>query len=249
MAEIFGLVVNITTVIGLAGKLANLGYGYIGGVMNASNHAERLVEELNSLIHVLRILQNIVKNDPELEFTALQRLNGQKGPLEGCVWRLKLLQLKLKPKDGWRDKMKVLTWLLKEKETYGHISRIERDKSLFKLALGLDHMLLSKEIANHLKEIEKDTKDMKDLVQVQTAALDSFISKMESDQLAKQRNQILQWLYPKDPSLKHIEISGQRQAGTGKWLFQKPKFKNWIKEQPDFFLLCGYGIGNSKFSY
>lgn len=90
---------------------------------------------------------------------------------------------------------------------------------------------------------------MKDLVQVQTAALDSFISKMESDQLAKQRNQILQWLYPKDPSLKHIEISGQRQAGTGKWLFQKPKFKNWIKEQPDFFLLCGYGIGNSKFSY
>lgn len=39
--------------------------------MNASNHAERLVEELNSLIHVLRILQNIVKNDSELKFTAL----------------------------------------------------------------------------------------------------------------------------------------------------------------------------------
>lgn len=77
-----------------------------------------------------------------------------------------------------------------------------------------------------MKEIEKDTKDTEDLVRVQTAALGSFISKMESDQLAKQRNKILQWLYPEDPRLKHIEISGQRQAGTGKWLFEKPEPKN-----------------------
>jgi hypothetical protein len=142
---------------------------------------------------------------------------------------------------------------MKEKETYEHISRIERDKSLFKLGLELDHALviysklyplcwykrpatltfIQASIQRNRKACEgnrKDAKDTKDLVRVQTAALDSFMSKMESDQLTKQRNEILQWLYPEDPRLKHIEISGQRHAGTGEWLFEKPEFKNWIKE-------------------
>ncbi|KAH0614719.1 uncharacterized protein H6S33_000355 [Morchella sextelata] len=157
MAELFGLVVNIATAIDLAGKLANLGYDYIDGAMNASNHTERLVEELNSLVHVLQSLQTGFK------FRTRSRAS---------------IQRNRKACEGNR----------------------------------------------------KDAKDTKDLVRVQTAALDSFMSKMESDQLTKQRNEILQWLYPEDPRLKHIEISGQRHAGTGEWLFEKPEFKNWIKE-------------------
>jgi hypothetical protein len=41
---------------------------------------------------------------------------------------------------------------------------------------------------------------------------------------------------------KHPEISRERRVNTGKWLLREPAFESFMKGDPDFLLLWGYGI-------
>ncbi|KAH0607794.1 uncharacterized protein H6S33_002828 [Morchella sextelata] len=56
------------------------------------------------------------------------------------------------------------------------------------------------------------------------------------------RNKILNWLYFGNFAQKHVEISGRRQKHTTGWIFGTAEFKNWLKDQPDYLMLWGYGI-------
>lgn len=140
MADALGIVASVIAILQLTGKLVSLGYDYIGGAIDASKDIRWLLGELHSLSNVLLILQDHARDDKTLRLTALQTLNGQNGPLEGCRLELQRLQLKLEPKTGLRGKMKSLVWPLKEKEIFKHISRLEGHKNLFNLALTADQL-------------------------------------------------------------------------------------------------------------
>lgn len=136
MAEAVGLTTSIISLIQLTGKLTGLGYGYLGCVKRAPNDLRDLVDELNSLSRVLATMQNYVDKNPGS--VAIQELGGINGPLQGCDLALKELQSKLEPRDGFKGFMDNLKWPLKESETTRFVSRIERQKSLFSLALSVD---------------------------------------------------------------------------------------------------------------
>lgn len=140
MAEAIGLAASIIAVVQITGSLVCLGYNYLGGVRDGSNEPRKLVDELHSLAQVLLVLRDHARDDKLLQSTALQRLNGQNGPLPRCALELKTLQRKLEPKPGLRGIVKYLLWPLKEKETLQYIDSIERYKSLFNLALTTDHL-------------------------------------------------------------------------------------------------------------
>lgn len=140
MTDVLGVAASVIAVVQLTGALIALGYDYISAVKSASNDLRDLIDELHSLGKVLTILKDHVQTDKSLQYAALQSLNGQNGPIQGCDVELRRLQLKLEPKDGWRGKMNSLKWPLKEKETYQHIVRIERQKNLFNFALNVDQM-------------------------------------------------------------------------------------------------------------
>lgn len=138
MAEILGIAGSIIAVIQLTGQIISLGYDYIGGVTKASKDLHNLVSELQSLGIVLLAMKEFADANPELK--TLELPNRKDGPLPGCRQELQKLQHKITPRKGLRGRLDALKWPLEEKETLRHMTQIERQKSLFSLALTTDHM-------------------------------------------------------------------------------------------------------------
>ncbi|KAI5846365.1 hypothetical protein DFP73DRAFT_387213 [Morchella snyderi] len=67
--------------------------------------------------------------------------------------------------------------------------------------------------------------------------------------IEKDQNSILNWLSPGNFDIKHLETSGERLGGTGKWLMETLEFDNWIKGRPDYLLLWGCGIPGGGKTY
>lgn len=144
MADPLGVAASLIGVIGLVGKVISLGYRiyqHCDDVKQAPKDIQKLMNELHSLTPVLVALRDYAIQNPKS--VALQMLKNQNGPLRECERELQGLKEKLKSEKGWRGKMDMLTWPLKEKETERHISVIERQKNLFSLALTMDHMYVS----------------------------------------------------------------------------------------------------------
>lgn len=140
--EVLGIAASIIAVIQLTEAVSGLCYRYIGAVKRAQKDAQELMGELSSLNRVLGALKEYTDKNPQ-STTVLQMLNTRGGPLSGCLSELERLETKFNssvPK-GWRRKiMRSLKWPLEETETLQIISRIERQKNLFTIALSTDHM-------------------------------------------------------------------------------------------------------------
>lgn len=138
MAELIGLVASIAGLIQITGQVAILTHGYIGGVKRASQDIAALSDELGSLSKVLSALKDYVETRPKSP--ALLKLADPDGPIRGCAREIEALQKKLVPRDGIKGFIDNLKWPLKEAETLAYLDQFERHKSLFSLALSVDHM-------------------------------------------------------------------------------------------------------------
>ena len=56
------------------------------------------------------------------------------------------------------------------------------------------------------------------------------ISTLRLDQSQKYREAILQWLSPINFGIQQCDLSSRRQAGTGDWFLELPKFQEWTKQ-------------------
>lgn len=136
-----GLVASIASLVQLTGQITIMGYGYLNGAKRARGDRRALVKELESFSHVLVTLQDYIRdNTSSAQSTTLQKLSSQDGPLRDCAQDFEELKSQLKPRDGFGGVIDSSKWPLKETETLQHIAQIERYKSLFTLALGVDHM-------------------------------------------------------------------------------------------------------------
>lgn len=114
MAEVLGIVASIIAVLQLNRKVTSMSYHYITGVKRAPKDLRELMEELHSLGQVLISLQDYTSKT--LQSEALQKLNGQDGPLRGCVQELESLMRKMETKDT--DGFKVLLNVAIKREGY-----------------------------------------------------------------------------------------------------------------------------------
>lgn len=138
--EAIGAVAGIVALVQLSAKLVELSCSYIEEAKQAPKNSRELAAELKSLSEVLIVLEGYTNKNPQAE--ALRVLNSQAGPILECILELEELQRKLDPnmRKGLKKVFRSLKWPLKEAETMQIIARIERQKSLFNIAMNTDHM-------------------------------------------------------------------------------------------------------------
>ena len=85
------------------------------------------------------------------------------------------------------------------------------------------------------------------------ANINSFnnVSNNFSFTAANDESQIMAWLSPLEPQVRHQDISSQRVDGIGGWLLETKEFRNWCKGSDHAALLCygNPGVGKSYIWY
>lgn len=135
-ATLLGTAGSIIGIIQAAGELLTLTQGYIGGVRSAPKDIEELQKSLQDFSQFLKDLDDRIKKNPQL--ISLAKLNSEDGLLKQCSGELGSLHSKLdQPGNRLARNLK---WPLKATEVSLFIRRMEGYKSLFNLALSLDHL-------------------------------------------------------------------------------------------------------------
>lgn len=113
---------------------------YINDVKSASEDRKNLLEELQSTHYLLYRIKDQASQahwDEKLSET-MKWLSVPKGPLEQFQRALEKLASKLKPVEGLKKAGKALTWTFDKKAINDILQTIQRQKSLFELALQCD---------------------------------------------------------------------------------------------------------------
>jgi hypothetical protein len=134
MAEVLALASAIIAIIQITAKITNLAYQYINDIQKAPEAIKIFLDEIQSLTHVLNLLEEYRKKSPHL--SAIQILER---PLNECVMEMNMLAKKLEPKNSaswWKRNIVRWKWPLKDREMSEYLERIERFKSTITLAIG-----------------------------------------------------------------------------------------------------------------
>lgn len=115
---------------------------YIIDAKDAGDDRQRILYEITSVHGFLYLLKNKAEQPQwdETFFETMKSLNAFRGPLEQFKIVLERLATKLRPTQGLKKFGKALTWPFQKQEIEDILSSIERQKSLFSLALQNDHM-------------------------------------------------------------------------------------------------------------
>lgn len=134
MADGLSTAASVIAVIQMATSLAGVGYKYLSGAKRAPECLRRLTAELKTLIEILTEI-HIRAQDPE------SKLQGLDSSLQQCFADMIKLQDKLRPRNNsglWGSIRTRLQWPFEESDIMDHLVRMERFKSTFTLAMGLN---------------------------------------------------------------------------------------------------------------
>lgn len=131
--------ITIVEVVQLAGSLVKLCGGYIQEVYGAREEILTLQQAIVGLQGTLQDLQKLLQSNERKALPTSSQLTGN---ITNCLSDLQALQAELNPGVGRKLMRKVgkraLTWPLKRAEVERLIQKLERYKSSFLLALGVD---------------------------------------------------------------------------------------------------------------
>jgi len=138
MADPLSIAASIIAVLQLTGTVI----GYINDTKDAGEERKRILNETKNIHYLLYLLKDNVER-PQWDDTWLETMrsfSAPEGPLEQFKLELERLASKLKPTAGLKKIGKALTWPFQKEEVKDILAGIERQKSLFGLALQNDHM-------------------------------------------------------------------------------------------------------------
>ncbi|KAL8794136.1 MAG: hypothetical protein Q9195_003321 [Heterodermia aff. obscurata] len=219
MAEVLGFVSSIIAILELSGVVIN----YVHKTKSASDDSERLLLEISGINGVLASLKELISRaeSKDLWLDTVKSLGTPQGPIAQYDSALKRLEAKLKPVVGWKKAGKALRWPFEKAEVTEILRSIERQKALFALALGNDHIRLS--IA-----IQADVAGIKDDVSLIRSGIDKLDTNSQDQRMAA----IYAWLDPLsgDFEKKQADVFNLkgRQDGVCKWLLMTKEFIEWI---------------------
>ncbi|KAG1856206.1 hypothetical protein C8R48DRAFT_718727 [Suillus tomentosus] len=200
-------------------------YGYVASVCNADSSCQGLLNELSAVGGVLTTVMAIEWDDPlppNLSH-ALSTLMATDGPVAKL-----LVELKSILPNEQAGKMKTisrLTWPFKEKEAGAIIDRLKNYCGEITKILAIDTW-------NTLKEVKHEIQRVNWTLQEHSAA-------QKVREQAKERRELLEWMNPVSCEEKHATSRGQRNPGTGRWIFQNDQFVAWNNSDRAFLWLNG----------
>jgi hypothetical protein len=123
-------------------QLTSTAVQYITDAKDASEERLRIRDEISSTSYLLYMLKDRVLQASlgEPWLLTVQSLDVPKGPLEQFKKALGQLAAKLTPSKRLKKVGEALTWPLQREDIEEILSMIERQRSLFDLALQNDHM-------------------------------------------------------------------------------------------------------------
>ena len=131
---------SVIAVLQLTSSVISTCYIYQSGVRDAAKNARKLNEYLVGMRSVLEQVDKLIQDPSEFRFSNLERLSAQDGPLMRCKSELDDLKIKLEPKAGWKEKIRSLTWPLKEGDMKKSLEHLENLRELLRIAMEADHL-------------------------------------------------------------------------------------------------------------
>ncbi|KAG8534359.1 uncharacterized protein KY384_001203 [Bacidia gigantensis] len=225
MADPFSLAASIITVV----QATSYAIKFIGEVKDSSHECSKLLVELSMTAGILDSLKNLLESDSESSWLATAKsLAKPQGPLKEFGALVERLISKLKPATGLRRAGKAIAWPFRREEVKDMLATIERQKTMFVLALELDHVELSNRLDTKITELTVQMKDLRHRDINQAAA--------------ETRTKILNWLSQLQPHKKHSDVSERRLKGTGEWVFDHEHYKRWFSDAAETSTLWCPGI-------
>jgi hypothetical protein len=138
MADPLSISASIIAVLQLTSTVV----GYLNDVKDASEERLRIRDEITSASFLLYMLRDRAEQASlgEAWLSTVRSLSVPKGPLEQFKRALEQLAARLAPVNKLRKFGKALKWPFQREEIKDILSTIERQKSLFDLALQNDHV-------------------------------------------------------------------------------------------------------------
>ena len=129
---------SISAVLQLTGTVIQ----YLNSVKGAPKDRQKLLSELCNVSSMLYVLEDQASQEKQGDAwsSTLLSLNGPNGPIKQFKTSLERLEKKLRPVEGLRKIVNAIAWPFQKEEITEIINAIERQKTLFILALQNDHM-------------------------------------------------------------------------------------------------------------
>ncbi|KAL7789091.1 ankyrin repeat-containing domain protein [Trichoderma ceciliae] len=241
---------SVIAVIQICGSLLDVCRTYYTGVRDARKDITRLRNGINRLEDVLTSITDLADADDSARLAMLQSLVKPNSALTHCRNDLSDLLEKLKCSQdhegmrrfGWR----ALTWPLKSKDVDKALADIERHKSLFTLALTADATTLNLTLNKALDGVtEKLDTTFVEVHATRNGVVSTLAVVKAIQSVAKEEKRktliknISTWLTHADPATSHQAASRKRQNGTGQWLLNGVRFREWKRSRGSFLWLFG----------
>ena len=238
-------------------QISQVVVGYIKAVKGANADRQRLLVEIRSTTVLCQTLVDTVDVDADQWLPTLRILSQQEsGPLGQFEKTLERLQSKLGPgsksKGRFDNIVFALKWPFEQDEFREIVVDIERQRSLFSLAMTNDNHRLAlailqttQEVAGTLNMIRAEQKQQGQVARVLGENIKSIQNSTNLETLrlrdrenCDRRQLMLSKLTSIDFEATHKDISSRRVEDTGQWLLESPAYKSWHESKSSCVLWC-----------
>lgn len=138
MADPLSISASIVTILQLTASVAQ----YLNDIKDASKERQSLLVEISSVSSLLYTLKGLAERAQwgDTWLTTMKSLMAPKGPMEQFKAALENIASRLMPIGGLKRVGNAITWPLQKNEIKDILCVIERQKTLFALALQNDHL-------------------------------------------------------------------------------------------------------------
>ncbi|KAE8441895.1 hypothetical protein EG329_004201 [Mollisiaceae sp. DMI_Dod_QoI] len=244
MGDPLGTATSIIAIIQLTVQVVT----YLKNVKGGSDDRTRLRDEIRSTTSVLQMLQDRIEDDDDDDEddegneaeeknqaekgkeqaawrASVRSLDVPNGPLSQFKQSLESIVEKLAPAGGLEKLKRKFAWPFDHDTIKEILQVIERQKSLFNLALANDHFNLSLAIKQDVGSIGKTLRDQEE---------------------KRDLSELLAWLSDLDFEKTHSDYFAKREAGTGVWVLETLEFRQWIQGLEQKTLWCRGIAGAGK---
>ncbi|KAL2039110.1 hypothetical protein N7G274_008159 [Stereocaulon virgatum] len=222
MADALSVSASIITIL----DLTTAAIQYIRDIAHAPKECSEILTEVCANSGILSALRHNVSQarDDQTWMATIQWLSVSDGPLARFRVALECLLSRVGPTNGLRKVGRLLTWPFKKEEARDILNSIERQKSLFILALQNDNLALCRQMNSTATEVK------------------TLVRHLQQSSLGETDLRVLEWLSPLNPQQTHLDIRSQRLPDTGLWLLDRDEFKQWRYNALSPHILWCHGI-------